>query len=129
MKALKKVLRVGLICFVAFMPGCGGKDYTCDPPKPVLTAMEPVSAKTHSPQVFLTVGGSGFIPDSQVFFDGHLLSTVYVSESQLRAVVPSFLLDKVGPVPVDVMNPATRDCPYGPGLSRDSNALTFTITP
>lgn len=110
---------------------CGGKaesESACVPPVPRLEAIDPQSAKTHSPSLLLTVHGSKFIPTSVVFFDGRATPTTYISPQQLRAVVPFDLLLKVGPISVDVFNPLdTYACQYG--QSQSSNALIFTLSP
>ncbi len=129
---MKIALMAMIVLLVAVIEvSCGGQPQTenrCVPPVPRLDAMEPQSIKTYSPSLLLTVRGVNFVPASVVFFDGHATMTTYISPQQLRAVVPSDLLRKVGPVPVDVFNPQDSfSCQYG--QSQDSNALTFTLTP
>jgi hypothetical protein len=131
-------MRTTVFCFLllvaAIETGCGGQpplDDPCIPPVPHLDEMQPTVAKSHSPSVLLVVRGSQFVRNAVVFFDGHAISTTYISSQELRAVVPFELLLKVGPVNVDVFNPANDPaCPsFGTGMSRASNVLVFTLAP
>ncbi|HUR36387.1 MAG TPA: IPT/TIG domain-containing protein [Terriglobales bacterium] len=131
-------MRTTILCLVllvaAIETGCGGQppqDNPCIPPVPRLDEMQPTAAKSHSPSVLLTVRGSHFVRNAVVFFDGHAISTTYISAQELRSVVPFELLLKVGPVNVDVFNPANdSSCPsFVTGMSQASNALVFTLAP
>ncbi len=125
-------LGIGILTLLTALlaTACGGRagDNLCVPPRPAVEVIEPLSAKVHSPEVLLTVRGSNFIPRSVVFFDGHALSTTFISAQQVRAIVPLDYLHRVGPVAVDVFNPRdTFACSYG--QSQSSNSVTFTIVP
>lgn len=71
-------------------------------PDPVLTAVSPSEIQIGSPDVTITFTGTGFQRESVTRFDSTGLATTYVSETELRAVVPARLLDRPGPWPVSV---------------------------
>jgi hypothetical protein len=79
-------------------------------PVPSLNALSPGSARAGSADMTLNIAGGGFAPDAVVrWHDGATttnLSTTYVSESELSAVVPAALLANPGTFEVSVFNPA-----------------------
>jgi uncharacterized protein (DUF1800 family) len=68
----------------------------------VLTSVSPNSIAAGS--FSLTLTGSGFVPTSTVTFGGQLLTTMYVSATQLQAVGTATTA-QIGSVPVVVQNP------------------------
>jgi hypothetical protein len=85
---------------------------------PSLSSLAPASAPVGAATSRITVTGSGFIPGTAVQWNGIALETVYVSATQLTAVVPSSLFATEGTALVTAVNPA-------PGGS--SSQQTFTI--
>ncbi len=67
----------------------------------------------------MTVGGSGFSPDSEVLWNGVALSTTYHSASSLSAVVPGSYLTSAGVFPITVLNPDAGGA--------TSNAINFLV--
>jgi len=95
-------------------------------PAPVLSSMSPTSTAMFSPDVPLTVNGSGFVFGSFVQWNGMNVPTTFVNPTQLTAILPSSLFiqfspfDFGGTAQVAVFNP-------GPG-GGTSAALVFTIS-
>jgi trimeric autotransporter adhesin len=88
-------------------------------PPPVAQSLSPSSA-THGGWNFpVTVQGSGFVPGSQVTWNGTALTADYVSATQLKLYVPAASIASAGAASVVVTNPA-------PGGGK-STALAFTI--
>lgn len=68
-----------------------------------ITSLNPTSAPVGGGQFTLTVTGSSFVNgQSFVYWAGTLLSTTYLSSTQLTAVVPSYLLATLGPALITV---------------------------
>ncbi len=90
--------------------------FTITNPIPTITSLNPTSVAAGAPSFNLTVDGSGFVPASQVHWNGTAVSTTFVSGTRLTASLPS------QPAPatasITVVNPG----------SSPSNALTFTVT-
>ncbi len=88
-------------------------------PAPVLASLSPANAQEHGPTTLLTLTGSGFLPGSVAQLNGAALTTRYVDNTHLAAVVPLGQIAVTGPTAITVVNPA-------PG-GGTSNSLTFTI--
>ena len=90
--------------------------FTISPPPPGISSLNPTSVAAGGPALNLTVNGSRFVPASQVQWNGTAVSTIFVSATQLTALLPA------QPAPatasITVLNPG----------SAPSNALTFTVT-
>ncbi len=82
-----------------------------------LSSLSPVSLPVNSGSTTVSVFGSGFTGSSQVYFNGNLLSTQFVSTNQLNAIIPSNLLTLAGSYNVFV---------YTSGLN-STNSVTFTV--
>jgi Tol biopolymer transport system component len=94
-------------------------------PKPVITALTPDSAAAAdpnlSPTFTLTVDGTGFIPTSEVRWNGVARPKTYVSDMQLTAAIPDTEIAMQGFAHVEVFNPAP-----GGGVS---SMFVFNILP
>lgn len=88
-------------------------------PLPALTSMSPGFVLAGSPSFTLTVTGTNFIAGSVVRWNGAARATSFVSDTQLKALIPSSDVASRGSAAVRVFN-AT------PG-GGDSNALNFAI--
>jgi uncharacterized protein (TIGR03437 family) len=82
---------------------------------PIVSSLNPPSVTSGSPAFTLTVNGSGFVPSSQVRWNGAPIGTTYVSATQLTALAPGPLMPDT--ISITVVNPG----------SAASNALTFTV--
>ena len=89
---------------------------------PVITSLNPDSARADGPAFTLTVNGSNFVSDSTVHWDGSPRATRFVNNRQLTADISAADIATVGTVSVTVVNN-----PLAPGGST-SNALSFEIT-
>jgi len=85
---------------------------------PVVKAISPASVAVGSPDTILTVTGSGFAMNSVVQWGEYSLQTLYISGTQLWALVPAAYLDGAAGAAVTVSTPA-------PG-GGTSNAVVFT---
>lgn len=92
-------------------PSPGGGDsqpatLTITNPAVTLASVSPTSAVSGAASTTLTVTGSGFVPASQVLFDGTPVTATRDSPTQLTAIVPSSLLARSRAVQVVVSNSA-----------------------
>jgi trimeric autotransporter adhesin len=81
------------------LQGAGGN------PIPTVTSLSPSSAYVGGPTLTLTINGSGFMSSSAVYWNNSLLTTTYLSSTQLTAQVPSSELSQTGSIYVYVANP------------------------
>ena len=99
--------------------GSGGSGNTNNP-APGLASIVPNAAVTGGAAFTLTVNGTGFINGSTVSWNGSLLTTTYLSATQLTAQVPASSISVAGTSLITVFTPS-------PG-GGTSGALTFTTT-
>ena len=103
-------------------PGGGASNpatFTIGNPVPMITSLSPPSTPAGGPGFTLTVNGSGFLPTSQVQWNGSNRQTTGNS-TQLFASITAMDIASAGMAAVTVVNP-------GPG-GGTSNAVNFTIT-
>lgn len=87
---------------------------------PEISLMSPTGVRAGSTGVRLRVQGRHFTSQSQIRFSGTLLTTTFVSSSELRAELPEHLLSTPAIYTVQVYEPSVND---------DSNSLQFVVTP
>ena len=75
-------------------------------PVPATAALAPSAALQGESDLTLVVYGSGFTTDSRVRWNGDERTTVYVSPSELEALVTSADLSASGSYPISVANPS-----------------------
>jgi CSLREA domain-containing protein len=98
-------------------------------PVPTLSSLSPASAQKGSASLPLTTYGAGFVSNSAAqWFDPDTattttLATVFVSDTELQATVPSGLLAASGTFEIRVTSPALSG-----GGGGSSNAQTFFVT-
>jgi hypothetical protein len=112
-----------IICAAAVMgTGCNllGKG---DVPAPNIISLSPPSTVAGGQTFTLTVTGSGFVPSSQVRWNGGNRNTTYVSASQLKVVIGFMDIQSPGKADVDVLN----EIPQNPSI-HVSDSVTFRIT-
>ncbi len=88
-------------------------------PVPVLTGLNPGAVMAKGPSFTLTVYGRGFVSGSKVRWNGANRTTTLVSNTELRATIPSTDIASAGTANIAVLNPSP-----GGGLS---NVLTLSI--
>jgi hypothetical protein len=88
-------------------------------PLPVAQSMSPTSVTHGSWNFLLTLRGTGFVPGSQVSWNGTTLAANYVGPTQLKVYVPAGSVAAAGAAKVVITNPAP-----GGGASA---SLTFSI--
>jgi hypothetical protein len=86
---------------------------------PTMASISPMTVTAGSPNVTLTVTGSGFVSGATVLWNGSTRVTTFVSATQLTATILATDLTTVGTADVAVFNPA-------PG-GGSSTSLTFSI--
>ena len=97
-----------------------GQDY----PLPVITSIDPDTVEEDQGAFALLVTGTGFIPQSKIYWGATLLTTIYNGPTQLTvAAVPSVRTETVGTFDITVVNPL----PPAPG-TQASNAVEFEVT-
>jgi hypothetical protein len=75
-------------------------------PVPALTSVSPSSVNAGSTGFILTLNGANFLPTSTIEWNGAILSTTYLSGTQLEAQIPASDLAVSGFADVIVLNPA-----------------------
>ena len=88
-------------------------------PVPTITSLSPSNATAGGPAFQLVVNGSNFVSSSVVHWGSAVLSTTYVSATQITAAVPAADIAAASAVMVSVVNPS-------PG-GGTSNSYTFTV--
>jgi IPT/TIG domain len=88
-------------------------------PTPVAKSLLPGSVTHGGWNFVLTVQGTGFVPGSQVSWNGASLAADYISPTQLNAYVPASSIATAGTAKIVVNNPAP-----GGGAS---GTLSFSI--
>lgn len=123
--------RLAAVLFLAAACSEGSTEPRVIPP-PVLAAVSPSEVQIGSAETTLTFTGTGFQPESTTRMDSAGLVTTFVSETELRAVVPARLLESPGPKNVSVFTLAAGKSsevrtvtvfyavPTFTGLSRDT---------
>jgi hypothetical protein len=117
----------GVVSVSATTPGPGGGvsgvlPFTVLNPVPTITAFSPPNALAGSPDVTLTITGTGFVSGTVVLWNGAPLTTTFLSPTKLTAVVPAAFLGGVGSFSVTVSNP-------GPGGGVAPSALLIDVKP
>lgn len=84
------------------------------PPPPAITSISPSRARTGSPDVRITVGGTNFPKNSVVLVNGKPVHTAFTSEKSLSATIPAVELRAVGiiSVMVDLGSGKTNSQPF-----------------
>ena len=104
--------------------------FTINNPVPTLTSLSPSTAVAGGATFTLTVGGSGFVSNSVVRWNGSDRSTTFVSSTQMRAGVYSTDIRDVGDNVVMVFNPTPGGGTSNPLLfSAGANRPTLSVTP
>ena len=88
-------------------------------PAPVLAKITPQKAVVGTPGPMLVLTGSGFVAKSVVQLDGATLPTTFVSDGEVRAILPSAKLASVG-----VLHVSVGTSPPGGGASVE---LPFSV--
>jgi uncharacterized protein (TIGR03437 family) len=91
-----------------------------DNPIPIITSLNPSSARAGGAAFTLTINGTNFISDSVVSWNGGPRPTTFVSSAQLTASITDADIAAVGTAKVIVFNP-------GPGGG--GTMAGFTVTP
>lgn len=115
----KSSLQIRLVIAAALLlAACGGG--VANNPKPKLISLDPASIPAGQPGFVLTVTGSGFSPQSLIFFNGNGIQTIFQSGKELTANISSSFIAVPGNAIIQVQTPQP-----GGGIS---NQLTFMIT-
>jgi hypothetical protein len=90
-------------------------------PRPQIVALLPGGISSGAESVLLTVNGSGFVPQSQIMWNGNALPTTFTDSSHLQTTITQQTLDSFGglagsSVVISVRSPgsvAIVGCPNG----------------
>jgi hypothetical protein len=85
--------------------------YLGNAPAPLVSSLSPQSTNAGAPSLAVDIHGSGFVGSSQVQINGSALTTVFVDNSDLLALIPSSLLSTSGTSTVTVLNPGGTSSP------------------
>jgi hypothetical protein len=99
-----------------------GRNFTINNPVPVVTSSTPTNVGTGR-RAIVTINGSNFTSDSQIFMDGTPLATTFINSNQVKATVPATETSPVGTIiTLDVRNPT-------PGGGTSAATVTLTSVP
>ncbi len=65
-------------------------------PQPLITSLSPDPMPGDTESVLLIVNGSGFVPQSQIMWNGGALQTTFTDSSHLRATITQQIFDSFG---------------------------------
>ena len=65
-------------------------------PQPLITSLSPDPMPGNTESVVLIVNGSGFVPQSQILWNGSALQTTFMDSDQLRATITQQTFDSFG---------------------------------
>ena len=105
-----------LLAAALLLPSCGG---VVNNPAPSISSLSPTNINAGQPGFTLTVNGSGFAPQSLIYWNGSAISTIFLSGDQLQATIPSLYISTPGSAIIEVQTPAP-----GGGMT---GQLTFTV--
>jgi len=87
----------------------GSAQFTINPVAnlaPTVLSMSPTSVDAGSSDILLTINGSNLLPASVIEWNGAPLATIYLSDSQVEAQIPSSSLANPGAANITIVNPA-----------------------
>jgi hypothetical protein len=101
----------GAAAVTVFNPAPGGgssaaASFTVNNPPPVIAEVSPASVVAGSGTQTLDLTGTGFVPSSTVEWNGAALATLWVSATELKAMLPASALGGSSTSAVTVQNPA-----------------------
>jgi hypothetical protein len=87
-------------------------------PQPQITSLSPGSIPGDAQSVLLTVNGSGFVPQSQIMWNGNALPTTFTDSGQLETTITQQTFDSFGGskgnnVQISVRSQGSFGCPNG----------------
>jgi trimeric autotransporter adhesin len=103
-------------------PGGGASpsvDFPVNNPVPAISKINPASVLAGSGDTLLDVSGTGFVPSTLIAWNGAVLTTTFVSATELKAALPAASLSGSSASLVTIQNPA-------PG-GGSSAAVTFDV--
>ena len=98
----------------------GALTFTVNNPVPAITSLSPASANVGSPDLPVTVNGSGFVPSTAITWNGVALKTSFFSATQVTTTFPAANLATASDATVVATNPA----PSG----GSSSSVKFEVT-
>ncbi len=98
-------------------------------PQPQITALSPGTIPGDAESVLLTVNGSGFVPQSQIMWNGNALQTTFTDSGHLETTITQKTFDFFGGskgnnVQISVRSQGSLGCPNGV----NSATLVLVIT-
>src|SRR5215467_2753200 len=115
------VLAVLLSCWTTCTSIVGFNSCVCAVTPPQIISLSPDSISMDATSVLLTVNGGGFVPQSQILWNGNALPTTFVNSRELQVTITQQTLDSFGgsagtSVQISVMSPVFNPvvgCPNG----------------
>lgn len=92
-------------------------------PIPAIDAMTPVLGEEYDGDTTISIKGKNFYPVSVVHFGTAPIPSIFVSQTELRAVIPAHLM-RVGTIPISVANPKPHEFT---DRGATSNTLPFMV--
>ena len=93
--------------------------FTVSTPAVQLSSVTPAAVIVGAGATSVQLVGTGFLPATQVFFNGVMIASTYVDATRMDAVIPAGSLTAVGDLPLTAKNP-----PPGGGTS---NPVSFRV--
>ena len=106
------------------LSNCGGSA-----PQPQITSLSPGTIPRLAEPVPLIVIGSGFIPQSQILWNGSPLPTTFTDSSHLQAMISQQTFDSFGGSPGSSVNISVRSQASAPllGCPNGGNSATLVL--
>ena len=81
-------------------------NFTVNNPLPAITGITPTNATAGSPDLPITINGSGFVPSTVVSWNASSLKTTFVNATQLTTTIPAADLTGASEATITAQNPA-----------------------
>ena len=80
--------------------------FTVNNPVPAITSITPTNATSGSPDLLITINGSGFVPSTVVNWNAASLKTTFINTTQLTTTLPAADLATASEATITAQNPA-----------------------
>jgi hypothetical protein len=98
-------------------------------PQPQITSLSPAAIPGDAESVLLTVTGNGFVPQSQIMWNGSALSTAFTDSRHLQTTITRQTLDSFGGAPGSGVQISVRSQGSVPvlGCPNGGNSATMVL--
>jgi hypothetical protein len=101
--------------------------FTINSAPPAISGLSPASADSGGPTFTLTISGEYFTPTSTAKWGSTALTTTYINQSQLTALVPANLIASAGAASVSVTTPVGTSSSFSVTINPAIKITTTTL--